>query len=63
MEIIDKIGNFSSDVDYNSKTDVFRDVIYLILNQCDRRRPKYASGRHEVPASCAAQASEARLLF
>ena len=24
---IDKFGNFSCDIDYNSKTDVFRDVI------------------------------------
>ena len=26
------------DIDYNSKTDVFRDVIYLINNQCEPRR-------------------------
>ena len=25
---IDKFCDFSSDIDYNSKTDVFRDVIY-----------------------------------
>ena len=24
---IDKFGDYSSDIDYNSKTDVFRDVI------------------------------------
>ena len=29
--------DFSSDIDYNSKTDVFRDVIYLIINQCESR--------------------------
>ena len=36
---IDKFGNFSCDIDYNSRTDVFRDVIYLIINQSDLRRP------------------------
>ena len=38
-----KFGDFSSDIDNNSKTDVFRDVIYLIINQCDHRCPKSAS--------------------
>ena len=56
-----KFGNFSCDIDYNSRTDVFRDVISLIINQCDPRRPKGASGGHKVSASRAAQASEARL--
>ena len=28
--IIDKFGDFSCDIDYNSKTDVFRVVIYFI---------------------------------
>ena len=32
---IDKFGDFSCDIDYNSRTDVFRDVISLIINQCD----------------------------
>ena len=36
----DKFGAFSSVIDYNIKTDVFRDAIYLIINQCDSRRPK-----------------------
>ena len=56
-----KFGDFSCDIEYNSRTDVFRDVISLIINQCDPRRPKGASGGHEVSASRAAQASEARL--
>ena len=59
---IDKFGDFSCDIDYNSRTDVFRDAISLIINQCDPRRPKGASGGHKVSASRAAQASEARLL-
>ena len=59
---IDKFGDFLCDIDYNSRTNVFRDVISLIINQCDPRRPKGASGGHKVSASRAAQASEARLL-
>ena len=58
---IDKFVDFSSDIDYNSRTDVFRDAISLIINQCDLRRPKGASGEHKVSSSRAAQASEARL--
>ena len=58
---IDKFGDFSSDFDYDSRTDIFRDDISLIINQCDSRRPKGASGGHKVSASRAAQASEARL--
>ena len=48
-------------IDYNSRTDVLRDVISLIINQCDARRPQDASGGHKVSASRAAQASELRL--
>ena len=44
----DKFGDFSCDIDYNSRTDVFRDVISLIINQCDPRSPKSASGGHSV---------------
>ena len=60
---IDKFGDFSSEIDFNTKMDIFRDVIPLIINQCDPRRPKGASGGHKVSASRAAQASEARLLL
>ena len=56
---IDKFGDFSSEIDFNTKMDIFRDVISLIINQCDPRRPKGASGGHEMSASRAAQASEA----
>ena len=31
---------FLCDIDYNSRTDVFRDVISLIINQCDPRPPQ-----------------------
>ena len=58
---IDKFGDLSCDINYNSRTDVFRDVISLIINQCDPRRPKGAPGGHKVSASRTAQASEARL--
>ena len=60
---IDKFGDFSCDIDYSSRTDIFRDDISLIINQCDSKRPKGASGGHKVSASRAAQASEARLLL
>ena len=58
---IGKFCDFSCDIDYDSRTDVFRDVISLIINQCDPRRPKGASGGQKVSASRAAQASEASL--
>ena len=29
---IDKFGDFSCNIDHNSRTDVFRDVISLIIN-------------------------------
>ena len=58
--IIDKFGDFSSDIDL-AKIDIFRDAISLIINQCYSRRPKGASGGHKVSASRAAEASEARL--
>ena len=45
---IDKFGDFSSDIEYKSKTDIFRDAISLIINQCDPRRPKGASGGQSV---------------
>ena len=35
-----KNRHFSSDIDFNSKTDVFRDVIPLIIKQSDPRRPQ-----------------------
>ena len=57
----DKFGDFSSDIDYNSRKDVFKDVIYLMINQCHLRRPQDASGEHKVSTSRAAQVSEARL--
>ena len=39
---IDEFGDFSCDIDYNSRTDVFRDVISLLLTNVtpgDRRQP------------------------
>ena len=58
---IDKFGDFSGDIDFKTKMDIFRDDISLVINQCHPRRPKGASGGHKVSASRAAQASEARL--
>ena len=59
----DKFADFSCDIEYNSRTDVFRDVISLIINHCDPRRSNGASGGHKVSPSRVAQASEARMLF
>ena len=51
---IDKFGDFSSNIDYNSRTDISRDAsISLIIDQCDPRRPKGTSGGHKVSASSA----------
>ena len=55
---IDKFGDFSSDIDYNSKTDAFRDVIHLIINQCEPRRSKGTYGGRKVSANLAAHVSE-----
>ena len=56
-----KFGDFSCDIDYYGGTDLLRDVISFIINQCNPRRPKSDSGGHKVFASRAGQASEARL--
>ena len=45
---IDKFGYISCDIDYNSRTYVFRDVFHVKTNQCDLRRPKCASSQHKV---------------
>ena len=60
---IDKFDYFSSDIDFNRKTDIFRDVISLIINQCDSRRPKGASGGYEVFASRAAQQAKRACIY
>ena len=56
-----KFSNFSSDIDYSSKTEVFRDIMCLIINQCESRRTKGGIRGHKVSANSAAQASEASL--
>ena len=59
----DKFDDFSYNIDYNSETVIFRDVVSLVINQCEPRRPKDASGGHKVFASRAAQASEALVVI
>ena len=56
-----KFCDFSSNIDFLTKIDICRDVISLIIKQCDPRRPKGSSGGHNVSTSRAAQASESRL--
>ena len=58
---INKFGDFSCDIEYNNRIEVFRDFISLIINQCDLRCPQGAFGGHKVSASRTAEASEARL--
>ena len=55
---IDKFDDFSSVIYFNSKTDIFKDVISLIINQCEPKRPKGASRGHKVSANRAAQAAK-----
>ena len=58
---IDLLCDFSSEIDYNSMKYVFRNAIYLIINQCEPRRAMCASSRYNMSSSPAAHASEARL--
>ena len=51
---IDKFGDFSSEIDYHSRIDIFKDAISLIINKFYPRRPKGASGGHKASASRAA---------
>ena len=51
---IDKFGDFSCDIDYNSG-QTYLEIL------CDSRRPQGASGGHKVSASRVAEACEARL--
>ena len=41
---IDKFGDFSCEIDFNIRTDVFRDVISPIINQ-SVRQPRKGSNR------------------
>ena len=45
---IDKFGDFSCDIDYNIRTDVFCNEISIIFNKCNPKRSKGASGGHFV---------------
>ena len=64
---IDKFGDFSFDIDYNSWTDIFRNVISFIINHCDpgaRRAPradtKYqpAAQRKQAKRACYQQSRD-----
>ena len=48
---IDKFGDFSSVIGYNSWTDIFRDDVCLIIKHYDPRGPKGAFGGQKVSAS------------
>ena len=57
---IDEFGDFSCDIDYNSSTDIFRDVLSLIINQYypSQRAPLADT---KCPHAAPRRASEARL--
>ena len=49
---IDKFGDFSCDIDYNSRADVFRDAISHIINprlpqECVASFPFFQLGSHK----------------
>ena len=52
---IDKFCDFSCDIDYNSRTEVFRDVISHIFNHGDHRQ------RIQIVCQPRSASSEARL--
>ena len=58
---IDKFGVLSSDIDFKTKMDIFRDGTSRLINQCHLQATEGSFGGHKVSASRAAQASEARL--
>ena len=58
----EKFDDFLTDIDFNSNTDLFGDVISIIIIQCQSRRPKRASSGNKMSANRAMEASEARLL-
>ena len=58
---IDRFSDFSGDIDYNSKTYVFRDVDNLIINQCKARLPKDFLADTKCPP--AAQRKQANALL
>ena len=35
-----KFGAFSSEIGFDTKMDIFRDVIFLIINQCHLQAPE-----------------------
>ena len=50
----DKFDDFSSNINYNSKTKthMFRDAISFIITHRERRHPKGASGGQKVNQGC-----------
>ena len=58
----EKFDDFSSDIDFNSKSDVFRDVIYLLLINVSPNAQRAPPADTMCPPA-AAQASDARLLL
>ena len=51
------------DIDYNSRTDVFRDVISLINNQCDPRRPRAPPADKKCPPNVQRKQAKRACMF
>ena len=62
---IDKFGAFSSDIDFKTQMDIFRDDISLIINQCDLQATEGSLRRTQSVRQPrrASKRSEARLLI
>ena len=60
---IDKFDGFVSDINYNSKTDAFRDVIYLMINRCDPRPKGFLMRTQNVRQPRSASKRNALVIF
>ena len=58
-----KFGDFSSDIDYNIKTDVFRDIIYIIINHCEPRRQRAPPAETKCPPAAHRMQAKRACLF
>ena len=61
---IDKFRDFPNDIDFNSKTDVFRDLIYfIIINMSPGARRALPVGTNCPPAALRNQAKRGCLIY
>ena len=60
---IDKFGDFSSDIDFITKMDIFRDDFSLIINQFHLQATEGSLWRTQSVRQPRSKVSEARLYF